>query len=100
METDSSQGAAMSKSLVIVESPAKARTIKRYLGKGFEVEATMGHIKDLPKSKLGIDIEKGFSPQYKVIPDKRDIVKKIKSHASLADTVFLASDPDREGEAI
>ncbi len=90
----------MSKSLVIVESPAKARTIKRYLGKGFEVEATMGHIKDLPKSKLGIDIEKGFSPQYKVIPDKRDIVKKIKSHASLADTVFLASDPDREGEAI
>ena len=90
----------MAKSLVIVESPAKARTIKRYLGKGFEVEATMGHIKDLPKSKLGIDIEQGFLPGYKVIPDKRDIVKKIKSRADRADIVYLASDPDREGEAI
>ncbi len=90
----------MAKSLVIVESPAKARTIKRYLGKGFEVEATMGHIKDLPKSKLGIEIEHGFVPSYKVIPDKRDIVKKIKSHADHADVVYLASDPDREGEAI
>jgi DNA topoisomerase-1 len=90
----------MAKSLVIVESPAKARTIKRYLGKGFEVEATMGHIKDLPKSVLGIDIEKGFTPQYKVIPDKKDIVKKIKGYAADAKAVFLASDPDREGEAI
>ncbi|HPI92466.1 MAG TPA: type I DNA topoisomerase [Deltaproteobacteria bacterium] len=90
----------MAKSLVIVESPAKARTIKRYLGKGFEVEATMGHIKDLPKSKLGIEIEQGFSPSYKVIPDKRDVVKKIKGHADKADIVYLASDPDREGEAI
>ena len=90
----------MAKSLVIVESPAKARTIKRYLGKGFEVEATMGHIKDLPKSKLGIDIEQGFLLGYKVIPDKRDVVKKIKSRADKADTVYLASDPDREGEAI
>jgi len=90
----------MDKSLVIVESPAKARTIKRYLGKGFEVEATMGHIKDLPKSVLGIDIEKGFTPQYKVIPDKKDIVKKIKTHAAGAKTIYLASDPDREGEAI
>lgn len=90
----------MAKSLVIVESPAKARTIKRYLGKGFEVEATMGHIKDLPKSKLGIEIEQGFTPSYKVIPDKRDVVKKIKSRADKADIVFLASDPDREGEAI
>jgi DNA topoisomerase-1 len=90
----------MAKSLVIVESPAKARTIKRYLGKGFEVEATMGHIKDLPKSKLGIEIEQGFVPSYKVIPAKRDVVKKIKSHADKADIVYLASDPDREGEAI
>ena len=90
----------MAKSLVIVESPAKARTIKRYLGKGFEVEATMGHIKDLPKSKISIDIENGFLPGYKVIPAKRDIVKKIKSLAEKADTVYLASDPDREGEAI
>ncbi|MEN6446195.1 MAG: type I DNA topoisomerase [Syntrophaceae bacterium] len=90
----------MAKSLVIVESPAKARTIKRYLGKGFEVEATMGHIKDLPKSVLGIDLEKGFAPQYKVIPDKRDVVKKIKGLAAKADNIYLASDPDREGEAI
>jgi DNA topoisomerase I len=90
----------MAKSLVIVESPAKARTIKRYLGKGFEVEATMGHIKDLPKSKISIDIEHGFLPGYKVIPTKRDVVKKIKSLAEKANTVYLASDPDREGEAI
>jgi DNA topoisomerase-1 len=90
----------MAKSLVIVESPAKARTIKRYLGKGFEVEATMGHIKDLPKNKISIDIENGFLPGYKVIPTKRDVVKKIKSLAEKADTVYLASDPDREGEAI
>ena len=90
----------MAKSLVIVESPAKARTIKRYLGKGFEVEATMGHIKDLPKNKINIDMENGFLPGYKVIPAKRDIVKKIKSLADKADNVYLASDPDREGEAI
>jgi len=90
----------MAKSLVIVESPAKARTIKRYLGKGFEVEATMGHIKDLPKSKIGIDIEDGFQPGYKVIPAKRDVVKKIKNLSDKADAVYLASDPDREGEAI
>ncbi len=90
----------MAKSLVIVESPAKARTIKRYLGKGFEVEATMGHIKDLPKNKINIDMENGFLPAYKVIPAKRDVVKKIKSLADKADNVYLASDPDREGEAI
>jgi DNA topoisomerase-1 len=90
----------MGKSLVIVESPTKARTIKRYLGKGFEVEATMGHIKDLPKSVLGVDIDNGFIPNYKVKPDKRDIVKKLRKQASSADHIYLASDPDREGEAI
>jgi DNA topoisomerase-1 len=90
----------MAKTLVIVESPAKARTIKRYLGRGFEVEATMGHIKDLPKSTLGIDIENGFTPSYKIIPDKKDVVKKIRTRARNADFVYLASDPDREGEAI
>jgi len=90
----------MARSLLIVESPAKARTIKRYLGKGFEVEATMGHIKDLPKSTLGIDIESGFNPHYKVIPDKRDVVKRIRTQAQKAQVVYLASDPDREGEAI
>jgi len=90
----------MSKSLVIVESPTKARTIKRYLGKGFNVEATMGHIKDLPKSVLGVEIDKGFEPDYKVKPEKRDVVKKLKALASSADHIYLASDPDREGEAI
>jgi len=90
----------MGKSLVIVESPTKARTIKRYLGKDFEIEATMGHIKDLPKSVLGVDIENGFEPNYKVKPDKRDVVKKLRSKASSADHIYLASDPDREGEAI
>ncbi len=90
----------MSKSLVIVESPTKARTIKRYLGKDFDVEASMGHIKDLPKSKLGVDIEDGFKPEYKVKPDKRDVVSKLKKLAAGADHIYLAADPDREGEAI
>ncbi len=90
----------MGKSLLIVESPTKARTIKRYLGNDFEVEATMGHIKDLPKSVLGVDIENGFEPNYKIKPEKRDIVKKLRSQAAKADHIYLASDPDREGEAI
>ncbi|HHO76738.1 MAG TPA: type I DNA topoisomerase [Deltaproteobacteria bacterium] len=100
MVTDSFQGARMGKTLVIVESPTKARTIKRYLGKDYEVEATMGHIKDLPKSVIGVDIENGFEPNYKIKPDKRDIVKKLRGKASSADHIYLASDPDREGEAI
>lgn len=90
----------MAKSLVIVESPTKARTIKRYLGKGYDIEATMGHIKDLPKSSLGVDIEGGFKANYRVKPDKRNIVKKLKKIAGLATQIYLASDPDREGEAI
>ncbi|MEN6473281.1 MAG: type I DNA topoisomerase [Syntrophaceae bacterium] len=90
----------MGKSLVIVESPTKARTIKRFLGKGFDVEATMGHIKDLPKTSLGVDIEKGFEPNYKIKPEKRDVVKRLKQAAQSAKTIYLASDPDREGEAI
>jgi DNA topoisomerase-1 len=90
----------MAKSLVIVESPTKAKTIKRYLGAGFEVYATMGHIKDLPKSVLGVDIDDGFMPHYKVKPEKRDIVKKLHKLAESADAIYLASDPDREGEAI
>jgi DNA topoisomerase I len=90
----------MSKSLVIVESPTKAKTIKRYLGKEYEVHATMGHIKDLPKSVLGVDLESGFEPSYKVKPEKRDVVKKLRKLAEEADHVYLASDPDREGEAI
>jgi DNA topoisomerase-1 len=90
----------MAKSLVIVESPTKAKTIKRYLGDDFEVYATMGHIKDLPKSVLGVDIDDGFVPHYKVKPEKRDVVKKLHKLAESADTIYLASDPDREGEAI
>ncbi|MBE9502865.1 MAG: type I DNA topoisomerase [Proteobacteria bacterium] len=90
----------MAKSLLIVESPAKARTIKKYLGKDFNVLASVGHIKDLPKSKLGIDIDNDFSPQYVVIKGKGNIIKDIKKEAKLAEHVYLAPDPDREGEAI
>lgn len=86
--------------LVIVESPTKARTLSRFLGEDFSVEATMGHIKDLPKSKLGVDIEKNFKPTYKLLPKKEKGVKKIKKGAKKADIVLLATDPDREGEAI
>ena len=83
-----------------VRMSTKAKTIKRYLGKEFEVQATMGHIKDLPKSVLGVDIDKGFAPNYKVKPEKKDIVKKLRKLAEDAERIYLASDPDREGEAI
>jgi len=88
------------KSLVIVESPAKARTINKYLGKDFEVEASLGHIKDLPKSKLGVDIEGDFSTEYIIIPGKEKVVAKLKKMAKGAAAIYLAPDPDREGEAI
>ncbi len=90
----------MAKSLVIVESPAKAKTIGKYLGNEYVVKASVGHIKDLPKSKLGVDIENGFAPQYAVIPSKTKIVKELRSAAKSAKDVYLAADPDREGEAI
>ncbi|MDH3973992.1 MAG: type I DNA topoisomerase [Deltaproteobacteria bacterium] len=90
----------MAKSLLIVESPAKARTIKKYLGKEFNVLASVGHVKDLPKSSLGVDVENNFSPQYDVIKGKGNIIKNIKKEARSAEKVFLAPDPDREGEAI
>ncbi len=86
--------------LVIVESPAKAKTIKKYLGSGFEVVASMGHIRDLPKSKLGVDVEHHFEPQYVDIKGKEDLIKSLKKAAKASDTVYLATDPDREGEAI
>lgn len=86
--------------LVIVESPAKANTIKKYLGNGYDVIASMGHIRDLPKSKMGVDIEHDFQPQYVEIKGKEDLVKKLKSAAAKSDGVYLATDPDREGEAI
>lgn len=86
--------------LIIVESPTKAKTLGKFLGEGYGVEATMGHVKDLPKSKLGIDIEHDFEPQYEVIAKRAETISKIKNDARSAKTIYLASDPDREGEAI
>ncbi len=90
----------MSKSLVIVESPSKAKTINKYLGKDFKVIASVGHIKDLPKKGLGVDIENNFEPTYEVMPGKEKVVREIKDAAKDAETVYVATDPDREGEAI
>lgn len=86
--------------LVIVESPSKIKSVKKYLGSGYEVMASVGHVRDLPKSKLGVDIDKGFKPQYINMPDKKDVIKKLKDAANNSEQVFLATDPDREGEAI
>src|SRR5262245_23880436 len=91
---------AAKKSLVIVESPAKANTINKYLGKDFVVKASLGHVKDLPKSKLGVDLENDFEPVYDLIPGKEKVVKELKTAAKAAERIFLAADPDREGEAI
>jgi DNA topoisomerase-1 len=90
----------LSKGLVIVESPAKAKTIQKYLGKGFTVEASLGHVKDLPKSTLGVDIDNEFETEYIVIPGKEKVVARLKKLALSADNIYLAPDPDREGEAI
>lgn len=90
----------MSKNLVIVESPAKAKTIEGYLGKDFKVASSMGHIRDLPKGGDAIDIENGFEPTYEISPDKKDVIQKLKKLAEDAEMVYLASDEDREGEAI
>ncbi len=89
-----------SKSLVVVESPAKARTIADILGRTYEVKASIGHVRDLPKSALGVDVKHGFEPYYVVPKEKRQVVKDIQAAAQRADAVFLATDPDREGEAI
>ncbi len=90
----------MGKSLVIVESPAKARTINRYLGKNFDVKASMGHVRDLPKKGLSVDIENGFEPTYAPIEDKKKIIGELKRAAKRAEAIYIATDPDREGEAI
>ena len=90
----------MAKNLVIVESPAKAKTIEKFLGKDFVVESSFGHIADLPSKELGINVDGDFKPNYSVSADKKAVVKKLKSLAKKADTVWLASDEDREGEAI
>ena len=88
------------KNLLIVESPAKAKTIGKFLGKNYVVKASVGHVRDLPKSKIGIDIDNNFEPNYITIRGKGDVIKELKKEAKKADNVFLATDPDREGEAI
>src|SRR5919198_5296389 len=90
----------MPKALVIVESPAKAKTINKYLGKQFVVKASLGHIKDLPKKDLAVDVENGFEPRYEVIEGKKKLITELKQAAKKVDEVYLAADPDREGEAI
>ncbi len=100
MATAEKETKTKKKYLVIVESPAKAKTIKKYLGSKYEVTASMGHLRDLPKSQLGIDLENGFEPKYITIRGKGDLVSKLKKDAKNSAKVFLATDPDREGEAI
>src|SRR5262252_364906 len=90
----------MTKSLVIVESPSKAKTINKYLGKSYTVLASVGHIKDLPKKGLGVDVENDFKPTYEVMPGKEKVVKQLKDAAKDAEAIYVATDPDREGEAI
>ncbi|HEX5370342.1 MAG TPA: type I DNA topoisomerase, partial [Dehalococcoidia bacterium] len=94
------RGRRSNRDLVIVESPAKARTISGILGSGYEVTASVGHVRDLPKSKLGVDVENDFAPHYIVPKEKKDVIQRIKDAASKATTIYLATDPDREGEAI
>ena len=90
----------LSKGLVIVESPTKAKTIQKYLGSGYEVEASLGHIKDLPKKSLGVDLDDNFATEYVIIPGKEKVVARLKKLAKTANAIYLAPDPDREGEAI
>ena len=86
--------------LVIVESPAKAKTIEKYLGSDYQVKASMGHLRDLPRSNIGVDIENDFTPEYIPVKGRESVITDLKKSAKTADTVFLATDPDREGEAI
>jgi DNA topoisomerase-1 len=86
--------------LVIVESPAKAKTVGRYLGRGYTVRASVGHVRDLLKSQLSVDVENNFAPKYRVPNEKKDVVKELKKLAQKAEEVYLATDPDREGESI
>nr|MDQ3071603.1 type I DNA topoisomerase [Acidobacteriota bacterium] len=90
----------MAKGLVIVESPAKAKTINKYLGSKYKVVASMGHVRDLPKSRLGVDVDEDFAPEYEVIASRAKVIKQIKEEGKKADEIFVATDPDREGEAI
>src|SRR5215207_4803805 len=99
-EVDGGADASGGSSLVIVESPAKAKTIGKYLGRGYKVKATVGHIMDLPEKKLGIDVEKGFKADLVPIPGKEKTIAELKSAATDSKEVLIATDPDREGEAI
>src|SRR6266481_5221520 len=90
----------MGKALVVVESPAKAKTINKYLGRDYKVVASMGHIRDLPKSKLGVDIENDFAEQYESLASRKKVLKELKDAAKDASDIYIATDPDREGEAI
>ena len=100
VKRNSKGGTALADNLVIVESPAKAKTIEKYLGKKYKVVASMGHVRDLPRSQMGVDVEHDYDPKYITIRGKGPVVKDLKRHAKKAKKVFLASDPDREGEAI
>ena len=91
---------AKAKELVIVESPSKAKTIEKYLGSDYRVTASMGHLRDLPKSELGVDIEHGFAPKYIAVKEKKELIDELKAASQKAPVVYLATDPDREGEAI
>ena len=90
----------MPKTLIIVESPTKARTLSKFFGDDYKIEASMGHVRDLPKAKLGVDVDKDFEPTYVIPKDKRKIVENLKHIAKDASDIILATDPDREGEAI
>src|SRR5258707_6064390 len=90
----------MAKTLIIVESPAKTKTYKSFLGPGYQIEASMGHVRDLPEHERGVDVEADFKPKYVAIPTRKDVLKKLSTAAKSADKVYLAADPDREGEAI
>src|SRR5213592_3565156 len=90
----------MAKNLVIVESPAKAKTSGKYLGKNFTVKASLGHVKDLPKKNLSVDVDNDFTPVYEVIEGKKKLIAELKTAAKGSDNIYLAADPDREGEAI
>ncbi len=100
MATANKKEKSVKKNLVIVESPAKAKTIKKFLGSSYKIEASMGHVRDLPKSQMGIDIENDFEPKYITIRGKGELLSKLRKEAKSADKVYLATDPDREGEAI
>jgi DNA topoisomerase-1 len=98
--TASQEGSGSGRSLVIVESPKKARSINKFLGSGYVVKASMGHVRDLPKRKLGLDVEHGYAASYEIMPAKKETITELKREASKAEIVYLATDPDREGESI